>query len=75
MAKPDTQVLSSKIQAAKHHVGAAEAELDKLMREVQVEPRSQKTTISEVMQSAFEKLRAAKASVAELEALLITGDE
>ena len=68
MSKRDN--LLSKIDAAKRHVTAAEEELDKLMSELRAEPRAEKTTVSEVMQSTFDKLRAAKSDVATLEQLL-----
>jgi tRNA C32,U32 (ribose-2'-O)-methylase TrmJ len=68
-------LLLTKIEAAKHHVSAAEAELDKLMAEIRAEPRAHKTTVSEVMQSTFDKLRAAKSDVAALEKLLLTEED
>lgn len=71
---PEKRGLSEKIEAAKRHVAAAEAELDQLMKEVRVEPRSRKMTVSDVMQSAFDKLRAARSDVATLELLLSTSD-
>jgi hypothetical protein len=74
MAKSKNKVLLSKIAAAKRHVSAAEAELDKLMREIRAEPRARKTTISQVMQSTFDKLQAAKSDVATLEKLLLGSD-
>lgn len=65
----------SKIAAAKLHVGAAETELEQMMRAITPDARSQKITVTEVMQSAFEKLREAKSSVLQLEEILSTLDE
>jgi hypothetical protein len=67
--------LLSKIEAAKAHVIAAEAELETLMRELRAEPRARKTTVSEVMQSTFDKLRDAQTDVAKLEQLLSSLDD
>lgn len=71
----DKNQLLEKIIAAKDHVGAAEKELDKLMSELQPETRAEKTTLSEVLQSVFSKLRAAKSDVVELEKLLAGMDD
>lgn len=67
--------LLQKIAAAKRHVIAAEAELDKLMGEMPAEPRAKKTTVSQVMQNTFDKLRAAKSDVVTLEKLLSTDSD
>jgi hypothetical protein len=66
----DKEHLLGRIEAAKRYVNAAELELDNLMREIRAEPRAQKVTASAVMQDAFEKLRAAKVDVLELEKMV-----
>lgn len=71
----DRKRLLSKIEAAKLHVGAAETELEQMMREIEPVARSKKITVTEVMQSAFAKLQEAKSSVLQLEELLSTLDE
>jgi len=71
----EKKVLLDKIAAAKRYVGAAETELDQLMSELRAESRAEKTTVGEVMQSVFAKLRAAKSDVSELEKLLSGMDE
>lgn len=67
--------LLTKIEAAKVHVNAAEAELDQMMADLRAQPRSQKTTVSEIMQSTFDKLRSAQSDVATLERLLKAMDD
>ena len=67
----DNKQLQVKIEVAKRLVEAAENELEALMRELPLaEPRANKTAVSDVMQSAFEKLRAAKTAVSQLEELV-----
>jgi hypothetical protein len=71
----DRNLLLAKIAAAKLHVGAAEAELTQIMREIEPEARARKVTVSEVMQGAFAKLQEAKSSVSKLEELLLSTDD
>ncbi len=71
------QLLAS-LEAARRHAGVAAAELDVMMRELQADPpelRAHKTTISQVMQEAFDKLREARDSVAKLEELVSHGGD
>lgn len=75
MATNDRKLLLDKIEAAKRYLNAAELELDGLMGEIPAEPRAQKTTVSQVVQSMFEKLREAKSDVSQLETLLSESDE
>jgi hypothetical protein len=64
------QQLMDKIAAAKQLVDSAGSELDALLLEIPAEPRAQKMAVSEVVQSAFDKLRAARSDVSRLEELL-----
>ena len=57
------------IQAAKTDVTDAEDDLAKLMSEIQSAARAEKTTISEALLKAFNKLRAAREHLDTLEKL------
>jgi hypothetical protein len=57
----------AKIVAAKTEMTAAETDLDKVLREIRMAPRAEKTAISEVVQKAFAELRAARIKLVELE--------
>jgi hypothetical protein len=62
----------SKVQAAKTELTKAEADIEKLLRELRVKARAEKTTISEVLQTAFNKLRSARRNVEALEEIIAT---
>ncbi len=66
------KLLLSKIDRAKTDVTEAEADLERLIRELSATPRAEKTTVSRVVEDAFGKLRAAKSDLAELEKLIET---
>jgi hypothetical protein len=59
------------IQAAKDAVADAEGDLTRLLREVQSGLRADKITISEALQKAFDKLRAAREHLIRLEKLAV----
>lgn len=60
----------AKIKDAKQVITQAEKDVEKVLREVRVAPRAEKTTIAKGVQEAFVKLRAAKTSLIELEKLV-----
>jgi hypothetical protein len=62
----------AKVQAAKTELTEAEADIEKLLRELRAKARAEKTTISEVLQTAFTKLRSARRNVEALEELIAT---
>jgi hypothetical protein len=62
----------SKVQAAKTELTEAEVDMEKLLRELRAKARAEKTTISEVLQTAFNKLRSARRNVEALEELIAT---
>jgi hypothetical protein len=66
----DEQLLQE-IQSAKDAVADAEGDLGRLLREVKSEVRAEKTTISEALQKAFDKLRAARGHLVRLEKLAL----
>ncbi len=70
----DRALLASKIEAAKLEVIGAEAELQKLLADLQVVARAEKTTISATLESAFAKLRAARTDLDALEEIFLAND-
>jgi len=60
----------AKIKDAKQVITLAEKDVEKVLREVRVAPRAEKTTITKAVHEAFVKLRAAKSSLIELEKLV-----
>ncbi|WP_437679136.1 hypothetical protein [Sorangium sp. So ce131] len=69
-----SKALLEKVAAAKRDITEAENDLERVLRDIQVAPRADKTTISKVVEDAFTKLRAVKANLIELEALVTTED-
>jgi phage terminase small subunit len=67
----DKAQVFTKIEAAKRAMTEAERDLEKILSELQVTPRAEKTTISEAIQHAFTKLRSARQTVLDLEQLLV----
>ena len=57
----------AKIRAARDEVSAAEAELAKLVADIEVATRASKTTASDAFKVAFAKLRAARLHLVMLE--------
>lgn len=70
----DKKALLEKISAANKDVDAATDDLDRVIREIAVKPRAEKTTIASVVEDAFSKLRAAKGVLGELERLVEEDD-
>jgi hypothetical protein len=57
------------IQAAKSAVSDAEGDLAKLLSDIQSASRAEKTTISEALRHAFNKLRSAREHLVKIEKL------
>ena len=70
----DAAVIKEKTAAARLELEYAEAGLGVALREVQVAPRAEKTTISLRLEEAFERMRAARQVLAELDALVTASD-
>jgi hypothetical protein len=68
------KMILDKIKKAKADITTAEGDLEKVLREMRTLPRAEKTTVSKPVGDAFDKLRAAKANLNELEAFLLEGD-
>lgn len=66
----DEQLLHE-IKSAKDAVADAEGDLARILREVRAAVRAEKTTISEALQKAFDKLRAARGQLVRLEKLAL----
>jgi cellobiose-specific phosphotransferase system component IIA len=65
-------LLVSKVQAAKREMTEAEADIERLLRELRAKAIEEKTTISFVLEAAFDKLRSARGNVEALEELIAT---
>lgn len=63
-----------KIETAKQEIAEAESDLAKALQTIQNQPRAEKTTISQVLEHAFGKLRSARISLAALEALVVNDE-
>ena len=66
---PQALVLS-KVEAAKREMTEAEADIEKLLRDLRANARAEKTTISEVLEAAFNRVRSARGSVEALKGLI-----
>jgi hypothetical protein len=64
------QIVMEEIRAAKSSVSDAEQDLTRLLSEIRIAPRAEKTGISEALESAFDKLRAAREHLGALERLV-----
>ncbi|WP_437808474.1 hypothetical protein [Sorangium sp. So ce1078] len=64
-----------KITAAKQEITDAETNLEKALGEIQVAPRADKMAVSEVVQEAFTKLRAARTNLVELEGIVMRDED
>ena len=65
------QQLLQEIRSAKDAVADAEGDLTRLLREVRAAVRAEKTTISDALQKAFDKLHAAREQLVRLEKLAL----
>jgi hypothetical protein len=67
-------VIRARIEAATREMALAEGELGRVLKEMRIGPRAEKTTVTSVVETALEKLKAARMTVAELEKLLASDD-
>jgi hypothetical protein len=68
------EALLARIQTATREMAQAEGELGRVLKEMRIGSRAEKTTVTTVVEAALENLKAARATVAELERLLATDD-
>lgn len=66
-AKPE---VTAKIHAARQSIDDAEADLGRLLADVNAAPRAEKTTITPVLEAAFDKLRKARINLRDLEKMI-----
>ncbi|WP_437965023.1 hypothetical protein WMF04_35965 [Sorangium sp. So ce260] len=64
-----------KITAAKQEITDAETNLEKALGEIEIAPRADKMAVSEVVQEAFTKLRAARTNLVELEGIVMRDED
>lgn len=69
------KIILEEIRAAKSGVADAESDLVRLLKEIEVAPRAEKTTISETLHDAFQKLRDAREHLGKLETLIRAKDD
>ena len=69
------KIILDEIRVAKDRVADAESDLARLLKEIEVAPRAEKTTISEALHNAFQKLRDAREHVGKLETLIRAKDD
>jgi hypothetical protein len=62
--------LREKLDAALAEVTAAEKTLEGLLRDLQVAPRAEKVTITQIVETAFRRLRTAREQLAKLHELV-----
>lgn len=72
MKKQDDKqkLLLKNVTTSKEEIADAERHLSKVLRDLGATPRAEKTTISGVVQTAFERLRAARESLDAIEKLI-----
>jgi hypothetical protein len=67
------KLLLKNVTTSKQEITDAERHLSKVLQDLGAAPRAQKTTISGVVQTAFDRLRSARESLDELEKLIKGG--
>jgi len=67
------KLLLKSVSTSKQEIDDAERHLSKVLQDLGAAPRAEKTTISGVVQTAFDRLRSARSSLDELEKLIKGG--
>jgi hypothetical protein len=75
MKKQQKEIILAKVHAASVEVSEAATDLDKLLGELIAGLRAEKTTISLAITAAFERLKLARAALAEVERLVASEKE
>lgn len=68
------KLLLTKIEASKSDINDAEERLAKVIRDVQIAPRAEKT-VSEIVDLAIQKLKAARAELESLEKIVLSEED
>lgn len=66
----NTKKLLEKLTAAKQEILEAERDLERLLQDIQVVPRSEKMVITEAIEEAFTRIKTARTFLFELEDLV-----
>jgi tRNA C32,U32 (ribose-2'-O)-methylase TrmJ len=66
----DSAQLLEKLVVARQELDDAVAHLEKVLGEIEVVPRAEKTVISEIVRAAFAKLNSAKTTLEDLQNLV-----
>ena len=69
------KIILEEIRVAVDRVANAENDLARLLKEIEAAPRAEKTTISEALHNAFQKLRDAREHLGKLETLIRAKDD
>jgi hypothetical protein len=64
------KLILKSVSTSKEEIADAERHLSKVLQDLGAAPRAQKTTISGVVQTAFDRLRSARESLDKLEKLI-----
>jgi hypothetical protein len=67
------KLLLKNVTTSKQEIADAERHLSKVLQDLGAAPRAEKTTISGVVQTAFDRLRSARESLDQLEKLIKGG--
>lgn len=70
MEKKQKQSILAKVKLAATEVSESASNLDKLLSDLAAAPRAEKTTISQVVQDAFARLKHARAALLDVEKLV-----
>lgn len=68
-------LLLSKLDRAQRDVEAAENDLARVLADLTQAPRAEKTTVSQVIEDAFGKLRAAKSALSDVQDIVAADEE
>jgi hypothetical protein len=68
--KTKKQTLLAKVTTATQEVSDAAAALDKLLKDLKTAPRAQKTTISQIVEEAFSRLKTARVALSDVQKIL-----
>jgi hypothetical protein len=68
--KTKKQTLLAKVTSATEEVGDAATALDKLLKDLKTAPRAEKTTISNIVEEAFTRLKAARVALSDAQKII-----
>lgn len=75
MQKKQKKTILATVHSVTTEVSDAANDLDKLLREMRLAPRAEKTTVSKVVEAAFSRLNEARVALAEIERLIKDDDD